>query len=219
MNQSSKRKVSSGVYLIIDPAMNEALLLDKLARCIKEKIAAVQIWDNFKDEQAVSALIHKICEVCHAENIPVLINNRWELINKSVLDGVHFDEIPNNYTEIRKSISRPYLSGLTCNNDLALVSWASENKLDYISFCSIFPSDTANSCELVDFSTIHQASKSYSVPIFLAGGIKPENMNQLEGLRYTGVAVVSGIMSSDEPDVSIKKYIDKLNNNENRNNQ
>lgn len=211
MINMANRKIGSGIYLVIDPAMDEVTLLNKLTICLKEKLVGIQIWDNFKDKQNITDLIRKICEQCHAKNIPVLINNKWELLNNSLLDGVHFDKIPENYDAIKENINKPFISGLTCNNDLTFVEWASENNLDYISFCSIFPSNTANSCELVNFSTIHQASKRYSLPIFLAGGIKPENIDQLKELNYTGIAVVSGIMSTDKPDESIKNYQEKLN--------
>ncbi|SDA95216.1 thiamine-phosphate pyrophosphorylase [Algoriphagus alkaliphilus] len=207
----ANRKIGSGIYLVIDPAMDEVTLLNKLTLCLKEKLLAIQIWDNFKDKQNITELIRKICELCHAKHIPVLINNKWELLNNSLLDGVHFDKIPENYAAIKENINKPFLSGLTCTNDLTLVEWASENNLDYISFCSIFPSNTANSCELVNLSTIHQASKRYSLPIFLAGGIKPENIDQLKELNYAGIAVVSGIMSTDKPDESIKNYQEQLN--------
>ena len=211
MNMITNRKINSGIYLVIDPSMDELLLLNKLTLCLKEKLAAVQIWDHFKAEQNINSLLKKVCDLCHAKNVPVLINNRWEFLNDFLLDGVHFDEIPENYTAMKESINKPFLCGLTCNNDLTFVDWASENKLDYISFCSIFPSSTANSCELVDFNIIHQAAMLYSLPIFLAGGIKPENINKLKELDYTGIAVISGIMSSDKPDESIKKYQEKLN--------
>ncbi|MBC8770490.1 thiamine phosphate synthase [Arenibacter sp. BSSL-BM3] len=208
---SEKRTMGSGIYLIIDPSMDESILLNKLKLCLREKLAAVQIWDNFKDDQNIIELINKICEQCHAKNVPILVNNRWELLNSSLLDGVHFDVIPENYTQIKGSVIQPFISGLTCNNDLTHVEWASRNKLDYISFCSIFPSQTANSCEIVNFSTIHDTTRNYGLPIYLSGGIKPENIHQLDELKYTGIAVVSGVMSTNKPNESIRKYLEKLN--------
>lgn len=203
--------IKSGIYLVIDPSMEEGLLLNKLNAALKEKLAAVQVWDNFKEGQNITKLIDKVCELCHAKHVPVFINNRWELLQNTAADGVHFDEIPENFSELKIKIGKPFLSGLTCNNDLKWIHWANENKLDYISFCSIFPSTTANSCDLVEFETIREASKIFSAAIFLAGGIKPENIDKLSDLKYNGIAVVSGIMSSDTPDLAIKKYQEKLN--------
>ncbi|WP_229201291.1 thiamine phosphate synthase [Arcticibacterium luteifluviistationis] len=200
-----------GIYLVLDPSMDEELLLHKLSLCLKEKLAAVQIWDNFNAEQNIPDLVQKVCERCQPKGVRVFINNRWNLLSNTDVDGVHFDEIPENYSVIKTKVNKPFLSGLTCNNDLAWVHWANENQMDYISFCSIFPSSTANSCDLVDFETIQQASEIFSKAIFLAGGIKPENIEKLSSLKYNGVAVVSGIMSSDTPDLAIKQYQEKLN--------
>ncbi len=210
MNKVPARKIKSGIYLVVDPSMEESVLLRKLEVCLREELSAIQIWDNFQSEQKVLDLIQKISDRCHEKNLPVLINNRWGLLNESMLDGVHFDQIPENYSQIKSKINKPFLSGLTCNNDLAFVHWATAHQLDYISFCSLFPSTTSNSCELVDFSTIQQAAEISNLPIFLAGGIRPENVEKLNELRYSGVAVISGIMSSDQPNEVIKNYNKKL---------
>lgn len=205
-----KRHIASGIYLVIDPSMDEAVITDKLNCILKEKIVAVQVWDHFRDGQNVIAFIQKICALCHAENVPVLINNKWEYLTSTPLDGIHFDHIPPDYDLIRAQVSRSFISGLTCSNDLLLVQWAAANCLDYISFCSMFPSVTANSCELVNYSTIHEAETIFNNPIFLAGGIKPENIIELQELDYNGIAVISGIMNAANPVESIRKYYKHL---------
>ena len=205
-----KRYIDSGIYLVIDPSMEEAILTDKLICILKEKIVAVQLWDNFRENENITAFIQKICALCHAENVPVLINNKWEYLISTSLDGIHFDHIPPNYDTIRAQVNRPFISGLTCGNDLQPVQWAASNGLDYISFCSMFPSATANSCELVNHSAIQTAKTIFRHPVFLAGGIRPENINKLKELDYTGIAVISGIMSSDNPAESIRKYYEHL---------
>lgn len=200
-----------GIYLVVDPSMEEKILLERLKQALQEKIVAVQIWDNFNTEEEILLLTNKICELCHASEVPVLINNRWELMADAALDGVHFDEIPEDISKIRGKFRKQFLSGLTCNNDLKCLEWAEKHQFDYISFCSIFPSTTSNSCELVDFDTIRKAKERSSLPIFLAGGISPENIEKLNYLNYEGVAVVSGIMNADNPGEAVQNYMKKLN--------
>lgn len=206
-------KIKNGIYLIIDPSMDRNILVSMLKEIINEKIAAVQIWDNFKPKENKIEYINEIMQICHAENIPVLINNQWELLKQTNLDGIHFDKIQHNILQIKNELKREIITGITASNDLSIVKWADENELDYISFCSMFPSSTANSCELVTFNTVKDASKITSLSIFLAGGIKPENVELLKELNYSGIAVVSGIMSAEKPIEAFEKYLEKIKTN------
>lgn len=205
-----KNAIQTGVYLIIDPAMDEETLVDKLKVIVKEKISAIQVWDNFKQNQPVEELILKIHKITQPFGIPILINNQWEYMNHLPLNGIHFDEVPENFYEIKQKINKAFISGLTCNNDLKQVQWAEENNFDYISFCSMFPSVTANSCELINFETVRQAKNIFKGSILLAGGINLTNIELLNELNYDGVAVVSGIMNAENPSEMIKKYYRKF---------
>lgn len=205
-----KQTIRSGIYLIIDPSMDEEILFSKLNQIVKEKIAAIQIWDNFKENQNIEELLLKIHEKSSSHKIPLLINNRWEDLKQIPLDGIHFDEIPENFKSIKKEINRDLIIGITCNNELSTIEYAEENQFDYISFCSIFPSKTANSCELVNFKTVQQAKSIFSGKIFLAGGIDLNNIKKLNELNYDGIAVVSGIMSAENPSETIKNYHQKI---------
>ncbi|MDN3657223.1 thiamine phosphate synthase [Ferruginibacter paludis] len=203
-------KIQNGIYLIIDPSMDRNVLLRKLKEIIYEDIAAIQIWDNFKPNENPVELINGILQLCYTKNFPVLINNQWELLKQTSLDGVHFDKVQDNISQLKCELGREIITGITCNNDLSVVKWANENELDYISFCSMFPSSTANSCELITFNTIKEARKITALPVFLAGGIKPENIEMLNELNYSGIAVVSGIMNIDKPVEALKKYQQKI---------
>lgn len=206
-------KIQNGIYLIIDPSMNRDILVDILKEIIHEKIAAVQIWDNFKPKENPIPFINKIVQLCHTKNIPVLINNQWELLKQANLDGVHFDKKPDDILQFKNEVKRDIITGITCNNDLSVVRWADKNKLDYISFCSMFPSLTTNSCELVTFDTVKEARKITSLSVFLAGGITPENIEALNELNYSGIAVVSGIIGAEKPLEAFKKYQQKIKTN------
>lgn len=201
-----KKKIKNGVYLVIDPSMKQQQLLERLASVLKEQICAVQIWDHFPTEEVKQEIIPSVCSMCKAADVPVLINNDWVLLKQFPLDGVHFDTLPANIEEIRKEVGRDFIAGITVNNNLDVVASAEQNKLDYISFCSVFPSSTSNSCERVTFDTIRKARTITAIPIFLAGGMRLENISKLSELDYNGVAVISGIMQAENPAEATKQY-------------
>ncbi|SFS79096.1 thiamine phosphate synthase [Sphingobacterium wenxiniae] len=199
--------IGSGIYIVIDPSMERSVLYSKIERILTEKIAAVQIWDNFDQEDDIDSLIDELCLRCHAKGVPVLINNQWQYLRSTMLDGVHFDVVPLYYEQLQEEINRSFLCGITCSNDMDNILWARDHKVDYISFCSMFPSKTVESCELVNHNSVRKAREIFEGPIFLAGGINPDNIGELRNLPYTGIAVISGVMNSDTPDQSIREYL------------
>ncbi|PZX57946.1 thiamine-phosphate pyrophosphorylase [Algoriphagus chordae] len=202
-----KAKINSGIYLVIDPSMEESQLLESLEKAISAKPCALQIWDNFPCHDQVASLICKIKLICSRSEIPIIMNNHPEWAELFGLDGVHFDELPSDYvTSFPKLKKQGKLIGVTTNNEYGLIQNSILADVDYLSFCSMFPSSTATSCDLVDFEIVRQTRMSTSIPIFLAGGISTESIAQLQSLDFDGIAVVSGVMSAADPAKAITKY-------------
>lgn len=208
--EKNKQLVRSGLYIIINPSMHEETLLSKLKSILKAEIDLIQIWDNFSSEKQAIELTQKLHSLCQKKGVPLILNNQWELLQKTKADGIHFDQIPSNFEAIKNAINRPFICGITCNNDISSVNWAENHRIDYISFCSLFPSSTSNSCELVDFATVKAAKNITNMPIYLAGGISPNKMPVLQSLPYDGIAVVSGVMDAKDPLEAINQYTTHL---------
>jgi thiamine-phosphate pyrophosphorylase len=159
----------------------------------------VQIWDHWYVQKNKVAKTDLMADICHQHGVPCLVNNDWELFCNSKADGLHFDSIPENFKERRGILKPDTILGITCGNDLSVVQWAEGHHFDYISFCSMFPSASAGACEIVSPETVKKARQLTQMPVFLAGGINPGNLMQLEGIGFDGIAVISGILSA--PDV------------------
>lgn len=212
---TDKLKITGGVYLVIDPAMESSLMLSRLEAALKAGINAVQLWNNWLPEADKQACVVAVSEICRAYRVPLIIDNDWELlISTPELDGVHFDALPPDYDEIKQKVARSFIAGITCSGDLDVVRWADKNGLDYISFCAMFPSASAGSCTIVMPSLVKTASELTNMPLFVSGGITPENMLSLRQLTpFDGVAVISGIMSAADPFTQVKLYQDALSQN------
>ena len=200
--------LKKGIYIIADPAMGEKRLMKKIRSIGNSHVAALQIWDNFQPGPDARRLIDSVCDVAHQYDIPVFVNNRADLLKDTAADGLHFDIPPEDFEAICLQVGRSIRAGITCNNDLAAVRWAIDHRLDYISFCSVFHSTTANSCDLVTMETVKAAREMTSIPIFLAGGITPERIGLLSEWPYDGVAIAGSIMRA--PDA--RDLLNRLNN-------
>jgi thiamine-phosphate pyrophosphorylase len=213
MEMREQIKITGGVYLVIDPSMGRSLLLSKLAPALKTGIKAVQIWNNWLSGTNKQSHIAAVSGLCRAYNVPLLIDNDWELlVDSPYLDGVHFDSVPENYLEIKRKVARPFMAGITCSGDLEIVRWADKNEFAYVSFCAMFPSTSAGSCTIVMPSTVREARGITDLPLFVSGGITPENILSLRKLTpFDGVAVISGIMSADDTSLKVRSYQDALN--------
>ncbi|MEX2600744.1 MAG: thiamine phosphate synthase [Balneolaceae bacterium] len=226
--------VRGGICLVLDPARPRTELLDRLGRALDGGVKIVQVWNRWPEEfgrQEKEELIRKVLQIVYdrsrrtgrgrpgtvdverenrntekGEKIPVLINEEWELLRTTALDGVHFDGIPADLSKIRNEIGREFLFGITCGNDLKTVVWAEENGADYISFCAMFPSVSAGECEIVKPETVRRAREITRLPLFVSGGITTENLPGLRDLGIDGVAVISGILNSDSPEEAAHTY-------------
>lgn len=212
MEITNHEKITGGVYLVIDPAMDRLLLLSRLASALEGKLEAVQLWDHWAPGDDKLERINAVGELCRKHNVPLLIDNDWQMLSQSpYLDGVHFDTIPVDYTSIKETVGRPFISGITCSGNLDVIGWADEQQLDYVSFCAMFPSPSAGSCDIVMPTTVRQAKSMTKLPLFVSGGITPVNMVMLrKQTPFDGVAVISGIMSAEDPLSKVKLFQNAL---------
>lgn len=208
------KKVTGGVYLVLNPAIEKPVLLEKLEQALNGGVTVLQIWNNWPATFSMAEkreLISSISKLASSYHVPVLINEEWELLKDTQLDGVHFDKIPENYAQIKREIGRGFIAGLTCSNELSCIRWADENGLDYISFCSLFPSNSVDSCEIVRPETIRKAREITGMPLFLSGGISLNKMPALKEFDFNGVAVISGILNAESPRKAAASYKNALN--------
>ncbi len=206
---SKKKQITGGLYLVLDPSMERNDLLEKLEQALKGGVEIIQVWNHWPDsfslkdkEELVAAILNTTSDY----QAPVLINEEWELLKTTGLHGVHFDEIPDEYQQIREEIDRDFIAGITCSNKLNVIRWADQNDFDYISFCAMFPSGSVDSCEIVQPETVRKAREITDLPLFVSGGITPDNLPDLQDLDFQGVAVISGILGSDSPHEAAGNY-------------
>ncbi len=195
-------KPLQGLYLVVDPRLaNHGLTAARAA--VRGGVDIVQLL--FRDQDMFD-YAKKLREITKAHGLPFLINNDLDLARKTDADGVHLDGKKPLPSDVKNTLGREALVGYTCGNDIEKVWWATKVKADYISFCSIFPSGSADECEIVPIETVARSRKETGIPIFASGGITHENAAKILSTGINGIAVISAILNAPDPENSARRF-------------
>lgn len=192
--------------MVVDPRPGLKEIIPKVKAALEGGINAIQLWNKWEPAMDHKDFISEICKLSHQFEVPVLVNENWQWLKTFPLDGVHFDAMPEDVNYIRREIGKDFLVGITCGNDETRIRWGIVNNVDYISFCSIFPSSTSKSCELVSPEIIQATRERTSIPIYAAGGITFENAPLVLNLGVDGIAIVSEIMKAEDPKLAVNRF-------------
>lgn len=197
------KKKLAGLYLVVDPKMGMDYLKPRVKAIVKGGINVIQVWDHWAVDQDKVGFVTELRSI--ANNVPVIINNHVDLALSARADGVHFDHL----NQIPDSIADQLIVGVTLSNrtDWTLLN---QGPVDYISFCSMFPSSSTDACELVDFRVVREAKKNFHGSVFASGGISLDNADQIIGLGVSGIALISGLLKAEDPEKTTRAFINKL---------
>ncbi|QAR30370.1 thiamine phosphate synthase [Ornithobacterium rhinotracheale] len=182
------------IYLIIDVQIPLAKLQADL-KLILQDLDKVQLYNT--EEISVENLQKYIFWFLENSLAQVFIYENMLALELSKNIGIHLDT-PEDLTGLEQKLNRKIPKGCTVGNDLAVLKRAQKYGYDYISFCSVFPTKSANVCELVKFENIRKARALFSGEIFLAGGITPKTRKMLDNVDFDGIATISALMTSKD---------------------
>ncbi len=199
MGKSSRKQIQSGVYLVVDPSYGEERVLSVAESSMEAGLDVLQLWASWKDDTSAVDLGKKLVGLSERYSIPFLVNNDLQVALNIGADGVHIDGNDPKPAEVREKMGKDSIVGVTCSTSMEKVLWAREARVDYISFCSMYPSTSVNECDIVPMRMVSEARSKVSMPIFASGGINIANAHEVLEAGADGVAVISTIMGSKEP--------------------
>ncbi len=197
------KKQLKGLYLVVDPKMGMEYLEPRVRAIVNGGISVIQVWDHWEEGQDKLKFINELRSI--TGNVPLIINNDLDLVLATNADGVHFDGLDL----LPKRMYDHLIVGVTLSGR---TNWGLLNQgpVDYISFCSMFPSSSTDACELVDFQVVREAEEKFNGSVFASGGITLENADQILDLGVSGIALISGLLKARDPEKTTKDFIDKL---------
>jgi len=132
-------------------------------------------------------------------NIPLIINDRVDVAQAIGADGVHLGQTDMPLTMAKDILKDSMIIGISVES-LEDAIRAEKDGADYIGISPIFATPTkTDTAPPLGLEGLKEISRAVSLPKVAIGGLNKENAGEVILNGANGIAVVSAIVSADDP--------------------
>ncbi len=140
----------------------------------------------------------EIKKLCKKYNALFIVNDRVDIALASNADGVHLGQNDIDVKIARKLLGYSKIIGISANN-LTDINKAVKDGCDYIGVGPVFKTPTKENKLPLGVEKIKALTKDIKIPCFAIGGINKLNISSLKNNGINKVAIVSGLLNSEDP--------------------
>jgi len=193
-------KYLTKIYLITPPKIDKNFFFTSLENVLSTTIVScLQVRLKNIEDKKIIEICKIIKPICDKYKIPLILNDRLDLVKSCKANGVHLGQNDKSVKEARKYLSSNYIIGASCYNSKHLAMEAAENGADYVAFGSFFESKTKVPKVKVKKSILEDWNFISNIPCVAIGGITPVNCKELVKAGADHIAVIGSIWNSDKP--------------------
>jgi len=168
-----------------------------LSECIAGGVDVVQLRDKELDARRLIERARLAVAVCHAHDVPFVLNDRPDLALGAGADGVHVGQDDAPVSLARRILGPSAIVGLSTHAPAELEAAARED-VTYISAGPVEATPTKPGRPGTGIGYVSLASGRSSVPVFVTGGVTPERIPALAAAGVRHFVVVRHL--TDAPD-------------------
>ncbi|MBV2208801.1 MAG: thiamine phosphate synthase [Thermomonas sp.] len=185
-----------GLYAITNGPRPD--LITAVSAALDGGAACIQYRDTTQDHTRRLQEASALAQLCHAHNIPLVIDNDCALAQACNADGVHVHTI-EDATTARAALGPQAIVGLSCKSSLTTAQLALAVGASYISFGVCYASPTLPQAKPIPHELFAE-SAVLELPRVAIGGITADNGAALVAAGADVLASISGVF--DAPDIT-----------------
>jgi len=194
------------IYLLTPPEFELSVFPDQLARVLDTvEIAALRLSLASRDEDRVARAADALRALCHARDVPLIISQHVQLVERLGLDGVHLEDGARSVRDTRKTLGAEAVIGAFCGTSRHDGLSAGEAGADYIAFGPVGASGLGDG-SVVESDLFDWWSQVIELPVVAEGNLSEADMKSLS--PFTDFfAIGPEIWSQDDPQAALVRLI------------
>ncbi|MCH5194646.1 MAG: thiamine phosphate synthase [Oscillospiraceae bacterium] len=197
------------LYFVTDSTGIDGTQLSGIVeKACKGGVTLVQLREKDRCGRDFLALARQVKTVTDKFNVPLIINDRVDIALACDAAGVHVGNEDIPVSDVRRILGAKKIIGATAKSIEQAVN-AQKAGADYLGVGAIFPTSTKETI-LTDIDTLKKICGSVTIPVCAIGGITYDNCYVLEKSGIAGIAVVSAITKSPDPEKASRELKERI---------
>ncbi len=198
------------LYFITDSTgFDEEEFLRRVDKALLGGVTIMQLREKNRTTREYIDLAIKVHEIAQKYNVPLIIDDRVDVMLASGAEGVHVGAEDMPVATARKLIGDDRILGATAKT-VPVATAAYEAGADYLGVGAIYPTTTKVKTVLTSTETLEDICNAVPIKVNAIGGLNPSNMDVLAGIPIDGVCAVSAIMKADDPTAAASAIKEKF---------
>lgn len=204
-------KVDLRLCVITDAAMIGNRSMEQVVvRAIDGGATLIQYRDKSANTRQKYDAASALCGVVNGKGVAFIINDHVDLALGVGADGVHLGQDDLPAAVARRVLGEDAVVGVSVGS-VAEALEAESDGADYVSIGPLYPTGTKSDAgAVVSREIVRDVVRTVQIPVVAIGGINASNVAQVTGLGVSGVAVVSAVMTADDPTCGTREIIDSM---------
>jgi thiamine-phosphate pyrophosphorylase len=175
-----------------------------LAGALRGGVDLVQLRLKDADDDAIVATARRYAAVCHAHGIPLILNDRPDLVQAAGADGVHVGQDDMAVTRARELVGAERIVGLSTHSPAQVDGAGAEPDVDYIGVGPVHATPTKPGRPAVGLELVRYAAAHAAMPFFAIGGVDAANVPTVRAAGARRIAVVRAITDAPDPETAAR---------------
>ncbi len=171
-----------------------------LARALRGGVDIVQLRLKDAGDETIVATARRFAAVCRAHGVPLILNDRPDLVAAAGADGVHVGQDDMPVARARALVGPERIVGLSTHSPAQIDAAGAEPEIDYIGVGPVHATPTKPGRPAVGLDLVRYAAAHAATPYFAIGGIDAGNVAAVREAGATRIAVVRAITGAPDPE-------------------
>jgi thiamine-phosphate pyrophosphorylase len=198
------------LYVIIDPKLSLYPDIEEVASlAIEGGAQMIQFRDKESSDAKFLDLAARIKKITQSKNVPLIINDRVNIVKSIDAEGVHLgqDDIP--LKEAREILGQEKIIGISTSN-LEEAMEAEKQGADYIGLGPVFETSSKEIKNTIGTEMIKQVLSQAKIPVLPIGGINLNNIDQVIIAGSKRIAVISAVIAQNDIKKATQELLERL---------